>query len=81
MTKYEKPAVWETKKISSKVNFFSKRFHKLITELEFGADSSLYSISHSAVINLYNSPTFDGMNELQITHELMPITRHKSVAG
>lgn len=77
----EKPAVWETKKISSKVNYFSKRFSKIIREMEFDSDYTLYSVRHTAIWNLYNNLNANGLNEREIIQKLMPITGHTSEQG
>lgn len=76
-----KPAVWHTKRIDSKVSYFSKRFTKVIRKMGFGNDYTLYSVRHTAIWSLYNGLQKQGKNEREIIQNLMPITGHKSEAG
>ncbi len=81
ITKFDKPAVWETNKLSSKVNYFSRRFRKILKKLKFDPTYNLYSVRHTAILDLYSSLLNRGFNEQEIIFKLMPITGHKSQAG
>jgi integrase len=77
----DRPDEWDTNTISSKVNYFSKRFKKVKDALGYGAEYGLYSFRHSAIGDLYNSLQDSGLSEKEILYKLMPITGHKSEAG
>lgn len=75
------PAVWETKKLSSKVMFFSRRFTKIIRKMGFSEEYTLYSVRHTAILILYNSLKNKGLSEQEIIYGLLPITKHSTEAG
>ena len=81
ITNLNEPAVWEPRKLSSKVVHFSRRFKKIIRDLGFEENYSLYSCRHTAILDLYNNLQKEGKSEQQIIFDLMPITGHKSEAG
>ena len=78
-TKFDKPAVYETKKLKSKVDHFGRRFKKVLESIPIKGKYGLYSGRHTAIVNLYNSFVASGMNEHQAHVELMPLTQHKSI--
>lgn len=68
-----------------RVSYFSKRFTKLKKaigeDIGLAKEHSIYSCRHNAVLNLYNSKLKQGLTDLEAKHQLMPITRHKSLSG
>ncbi|TXK73966.1 site-specific integrase [Mesonia sp. HuA40] len=76
-----KPAEWNGAKLKSRVDHFSKRFRDIKNELGYGRYYSLYSVRHTAILNLYNSLVDKGMGEQEILFKLMPLTGHRSVSG
>lgn len=72
-----KPGIW-TSKLNSKVGYIGKRFAKVKEALGFGEDYGLYSFRHSAIANLQENLEKLGFSEVEITHKIMPITRHKT---
>ncbi|WP_121667284.1 tyrosine-type recombinase/integrase [Mesonia aquimarina] len=81
ITKYDKPAIWETKKLSSKVTLLGKRFKKILVKLGYTDNYGLYSCRHTAILDLFNNLQKKGLNEQEIIIKLMPITGHKSQTG
>lgn len=80
-TKKKRPAIWNPKRISSKVNYFSNKFTAVIREMGFGPEYTLYSVRHTAIWDLYHGQQAKGLNEREIIYALMPITGHSSEAG
>ena len=80
-TNIDKPKDWSEVKLKSRVDHFSLRFRKVKNKLGFGREYSLYSVRHTAILNLYNSMVEKGMGEQEILFKLMPLTAHKSISG
>jgi len=80
-TYWNEPGVWEPKKLKSKIDTMSRRFSEVKTKLGFGREYGLYSIRHTAIMDLYQSYLDDGLAEHEIYPKLMGHTGHKSVDG
>ncbi len=84
-SKQGKPAIWETSNEKSKADFFTRKFQKLKKDIgekiKLTKNHTIYSVRHSAVLDLYNSFKKQGLTDLQAKHKLMTITRHKSLSG
>lgn len=80
-TNKNKPSNWQRPSLSSKVDYFGKRFAKVKKALGYGREYGLYSFRHTAILDLYNSMVSQGMSEQEILFNLMPITQHKSISG
>lgn len=81
ITKYNKPEVWETEKLSSKVNLFGKRFKKILDKLCFGDNYGMYSLRHTAILDMYQQLNNQNLGEQEIIFKLLPYTGHKTPAG
>ncbi len=84
-SKKGKPATWKTSNEKSKADFFTRKFKKLKKEIgekiKLTENHTIYSVRHSAVLDLYTSFKNQGLTDLQAKHKLMTITRHKSLSG
>lgn len=76
-----RPRDWSEVDLKSRVDHFGERFRKIKKEMGFGTEYTLYSMRHTAIMDLFNSLQKRGMGEQEILFKLMPITQHKSVAG
>ena len=76
-TPNNEPGIWKSK-LNSKVGYIGKRFAPVKEALGFGPEYGLYSFRHSAIANIQENLSLMGYSEIQIVHEIMPITRHKT---
>ena len=76
-----RPRDWSEVDLKSRVDHFGERFRKIKKEMGFGTEYTLYSMRHTAIMDLFHSLQRRGLGEQEILFKLMPITQHKSVAG
>ncbi|TQI69142.1 phage integrase family protein [Gramella sp. Hel_I_59] len=80
-TYWNEPGVWEPKKLKTKVDTMGRRFSEVKNKLGFGREYGLYSIRHTAIMDLYQSYLNDGLAEHEIYPKLMGHTGHRSIEG
>jgi len=74
------PANWSAKE-NTRTKVFSDRFTKVKDHFGFGTEYGIYSVRHSFAVDLYNSFVDDGATTIEAEIKMLPITRHKSLAG
>lgn len=74
-----KPNIWNVAREKSKEDYFIRKFKKVKTALNLGAEYGTYSFRHTFALDLYHQFIKQGLSNLEAKHKLMTITRHRSI--
>lgn len=64
-----------------RTDHYSWRFRPVKKELKFTNEHGIYSLRHSSALDLYRGYVNKGLTDIEAELQMLPITRHKSLAG